>query len=163
MDPSVLIVIGIQVVILGVVLFATGPRLIRRWPGSVGGVIIGRTLGVIGGIVLIAVGFFGGATPMSNAPNPNPTTVTSVRNGATLYEATCAKCHGVDGRGGGPLSGTTPIAPPSLVAHVGAHSDGDLYYWIQNGLPGGMPGFTGQLTPSNTWDIVNYLRSLEGP
>lgn len=163
MDPSVLIVIGIQIVIVGVLLFVIGPRLTRRWPGSVGGVILARTLGVIGGIVLIALGYFGGETPMSDITNPNPSTVTSVQNGATIYEATCAKCHGVDGRGGGPLSGTTPVPPPSLVAHVGAHPDGDLYYWIQTGRPGGMPAFADRLTPSDTWDLVNYLRTIQGP
>jgi mono/diheme cytochrome c family protein len=161
MDPTVLIVIGLQVIAVGVVLFLLGPRLIRRWPGTATAVILGRTLGVIGGIVLVAAAYFGGETPMSTVTNPNPATVTSVQTGNSLYEATCAKCHGVDGRGGGPLAGTTPVAPPSLVDHVAAHTDGDLYYWIQNGKPGGMPSFAGQVTASGTWDIVNYLRTIE--
>jgi mono/diheme cytochrome c family protein len=161
MDPTVLIVLGVQVVAIGIVLFAVGPRLIRRSPGAATGVILGRTLGVIGGMVLVAAAFVGGETPMSTTTNPNPSTVTSVHVGSDLYQATCAKCHGVDGLGGGPLAGTTPVAPPSLVAHVGAHQDGDLFYWIQNGRPGGMPAFADQLTPSQTWDIVNYLRTIE--
>ena len=161
MDQSLLIVIGVQVLAVGVVLFAAGPRLIRRWPGAAAGILIGRTFGVIIGIVLIAATFVGGATPMSSATNPNPATVTSVQTGATLYQATCAQCHGVDGRGGGPLAGTTAVPPPSLVDHVGAHPDGDLFYWIQSGRPGGMPAFATGLTDAQTWDIVNYLRSIE--
>jgi mono/diheme cytochrome c family protein len=42
-----------------------------------------------------------------------------------------------------------------------AHADGDLYYWIQTGITGGMPSFAGQLSPSQTWDSVNYLRTIE--
>ena len=72
MDPTVLIVLGVQVIGVGVALFALGPRLIRRWPDATTGVILGRTLGVIGGIVLVAAAYFGGATPMSTATNPNP-------------------------------------------------------------------------------------------
>jgi mono/diheme cytochrome c family protein len=161
MDPTVLIVIGVQVFVVGVVLFALGPRLLRRWPGASSGVILGRTLGIVGGIALVVAAFYGGQTPMSTASNPNPATVTSVQTGNSLYEATCAKCHGVDGRGGGLLAGTTPVVPPSLVDHVGAHGDGDLFYWIQNGIPGGMPSFASQLTPSQTWDVINYLRTIE--
>ena len=161
MDPTVLVVIGAQVFAIGFVLLVIGGRLVRRWPGATSGVILGRSLGIVGGIVLIAAAFYGGATPMSTATNPNAATVTSVQNGYNLYEANCAKCHGVDARGGGPLAGTLPVAPPSLVDHVAAHADGDLFYWIQNGLTGGMPAWAGQLTPSQTWDIVNYLRTIE--
>ena len=161
MDPTLLVVIGVQVLAVGITLVFVGPRLIRRWPGTGAAVILGRTLGVVVGIALVALAYYGGATPMSNTANPNPATVTSVTAGAGLYQANCAMCHGVDGRGGGPLAGTTHIPPPSLVDHAGAHPDGDLYFWIQNGLPGGMPAFSDRLTPSQTWDLVNYLRSIQ--
>jgi mono/diheme cytochrome c family protein len=53
------------------------------------------------------------------------------------------------------------VVPPSLVDHVGTHPDGDRSYWIQNGISGGMPAFAAQLGPSQTWDIVNYLWTIE--
>ena len=161
MDDSVFIVVGAQVLALGIALVAFGPAIVRRWPATHNEVIFGRTLAVVAGVVLLAVPFVGGATPLSGATNPNAATVTSVSNGADLYEATCARCHGVDGKGGGVDAGTTPIAPPSLVDHAAAHSDGDLFYWIKNGLPGGMPPWGSQLTDSQMWDVVNYLRSIE--
>ncbi len=38
---------------------------------------------------------------------------------------------------------------------------GDLYYWISNGLPGGMPAFS-NLSEIDRWNLVNYLRSIDG-
>ena len=99
---------------------------------------------------------------MSNTPNPVPAQVTSVDAGYNLYQANCAACHGVDGNGGGPLAGTTQVQPPSLKAHLGQHSDGDLFYWITNGLPGGMPAWADKLSEQDRWNLVNYLRSING-
>jgi hypothetical protein len=69
----------------------------------------------------------------------------------------------VDARGGGPQAGTTAVRPPSLVSgHLSQHPDGDIYYWITNGLPGGMPVWGTKLTDTERWDLVNYLRSING-
>jgi mono/diheme cytochrome c family protein len=160
MDSSVLIVLGIQATIVGAALVVLGPRIRDRWPAAAGGLIVVRTLGLIGGIALVAVAFFGGQTPMSDVPNPVPGTVVNVDAGYDLYQANCAACHGVDARGGGPLAPTTPVEPPSLVDHVGDHTDGDLFYWISEGRPGGMPAWADQLTETERWQIVTYLRDL---
>ena len=160
-DLSVLVVIGVQLAALGLAIGLLGTRIERRWPGARSGVIMGRTFGIIGGIALIALSFAAGETPMSGTPNPIPGTVTSIQAGAELYQANCAACHGVDAKGGGPLAGTTKVPPPSLVDHVGAHPDGDLFYWIKTGRPGGMPSFATQLSDEQIWDLVNYLRSIE--
>jgi len=160
-DLSVLIVIGVQLAALGLAIGLLGTRIERRWPGARSGVILGRTFGIIGGIALIALSFAAGETPMSGTPNPIPGTVVSVQAGAELYKANCAACHGVDAKGGGPLAGTTQVPPPSLVDHAAAHPDGDLFYWIKTGRPGGMPSFATQLSDEQIWDLVNYLRSIE--
>ena len=96
-------------------------------------------------------------------PNPVPATVTSVDAGNRLYQANCAACHGVSGEGGGPLANTTPIQPPSLKAHLAQHTDGDLFYWITNGLPGGMPAWAGTLSETDRWNVINYLRAINQP
>ena len=54
------------------------------------------------GIVLLASAFFA-PTPQTQLPNPVPRTVDSIAQGRTLYQNSCASCHGVDARGGGPL------------------------------------------------------------
>jgi mono/diheme cytochrome c family protein len=160
MDSSVLIVIGVQATIVGAALVLLGPQILRRWPGAGGGLIALRTLGLIGGVALIGLAFLGGQTPMSDVPNPVDGTVVNVEAGRDLYQANCAACHGVDARGGGPLAGTTPVEPPSLVEHAGDHADGDLYYWISEGRSGGMPAWRDRLSDDERWRIVLYLRSL---
>ncbi|HEY7522577.1 MAG TPA: cytochrome c [Candidatus Limnocylindrales bacterium] len=157
------LVIGVQLAILGVVLFVLTPRARRRWPGSAGALALARSVTLIAGVTLVAVSVSGGQTPMSGAPNPVPNTVSSVDAGARLYQANCAACHGVAGEGGGPLAGTTPVRPPSLKAHLGQHTDGDLFYWISNGLPGGMPSWSDTLTETDRWNLVNFLRELNRP
>jgi mono/diheme cytochrome c family protein len=155
-------VLGVQVLVVGFLLFVFAPAIKRRWPGAEGLVALGRTAAFIGGIALVAYGASGSQTPMSNTPNPVPSQVTSVNAGYRLYQANCAACHGVDGNGGGPLAGTTEVQPPSLRAHLSDHSDGDLFYWISNGLPGGMPAWSDRLSETERWHLVNYLRSLNG-
>jgi mono/diheme cytochrome c family protein len=153
-------VIGIQVLVLGIVLFAASPAIRRRLPGSEGFLLLGRTALIVAGVALLAIPFFGTATPLSNTPNPVQSTAASIRAGADLYEANCARCHGVDAQGGGPDANTTPVQPPSLTAHLSAHSDGDLFYFISNGLPGGMPAWASQLSETERWNVINYLRAV---
>ncbi len=153
-------IIGIQVGLLGLVAFGVAPRVRRRWPRLAAVTLIVPSLVVITGAALAAFGTFGGATPLSSTPNPVSATVTSVETGNRLYQANCAACHGVDAQGGGPLADTTPIQPPSLKAHLTQHTDGDLFYWITNGLPGGMPGWAATLSPTDRWNVVNYLRAI---
>jgi mono/diheme cytochrome c family protein len=157
---SLLAIIGIEVALLGLVAFGVAPRLRRRWPSLAALTGILPSLALIVGIGLVGFSIFGGATPLSSEPNPVPGTVTSVDTGNRLYQANCAACHGVDGEGGGPLANTTPIQPPSLKAHLSQHTDGDLFYWITNGLPGGMPAWAATLSPTDRWNVINYLRAI---
>lgn len=159
---SLALVIGVQVAIVGIALFALTPAVRRRWPASDGLLALTRTGAIVCGVVLVVASLTGTQTPMSNTPNPVPAQVTSVDVGYDLYQANCAACHGVDGNGGGPLAGTTQVQPPSLKAHLGQHSDGDLFYWITNGLPGGMPAWADKLSEQDRWNLVNYLRSING-
>lgn len=133
-----------------------------RWPGLGAYLVLVRTAPLALGITLVAAGLGGGQTPLSGTPNPIPDQVTSVDAGSRLYQANCAACHGIDGSGSGPLADTTPVRAPSLKAHLGGHTDGDLFFWISNGLPGGMPAWAGKLSETDRWNLVNYLRSING-
>lgn len=120
---------------------------------------------IVGGVLVAGVLLSPPATPESGLANPVPVTVDSVAVGAGIFSASCAACHGVDARGGGSAAGTTTVPPPALTgpgSHLGQHTDGDLHYWISHGLPGGMPAWGTRLGDEQIWDLVDYLRSING-
>ena len=160
---SVDLVIGAELAVVGAVVALLGSRIAARWPTATGYVALARTVALVVGIGLIANAVIGHTTPDTNLRNPVAGTVTSVTAGADLFKANCAACHGVDGRGGGPLAGTTPVRPADLRSgHLGSHTDGDLFYWVSTGLPGGMPAWAAKLSETDRWNLVNYLRSING-
>jgi putative copper resistance protein D len=83
----------------------------------------------------------------------------SIAHGEPLYAANCTPCHGIDGRGDGPIAKSLPIPPADLTEeHIFAHNVGDLYWWIGHGRAGGvMPGFEKTLTPQQRWDLINFV------
>ncbi len=104
-------------------------------------------------------------TASADVPNPIPMSAASVAAGETTFQANCVVCHGPDARGNGPMAQTLNPPPADLTAsHVDAHTDGDMFGWIENGYPGSaMPGFSGQLSETEVWQLVNYVRSLRHP
>lgn len=157
------LVVGIQLLVVALVAVAFARYVGVRQPGRASLARVVGSLAGIAGLVLVVAAFLG---PSSGGPvpvNPVPNTVTSVDAGATLYQADCARCHGVDALGGGVDAGTTQVTPPSLRSgHLNLHSDGDIYTWISDGLPGGMPAWSGVIPETERWNLVNYLRSLNG-
>ncbi len=108
--------------------------------------------------------------PGLGAPeNPVKAQASSVERGAALYGIHCAVCHGLGGKGDGSITEQLSRQPADLTsAHATALSDGDLFIIITNGLQpvagfkGGMPALRENLLPGDRWDVVNYVRSLQG-
>lgn len=108
--------------------------------------------------------------PGGGAPgNPTPADEASLARGARLYEVSCSFCHGPAGKGDGTVSQELARKPPDLTAaKVVALNDGDLFMIISNGLKplsgfkGGMPALRENMTVGDRWDVVNYVRSLQG-
>ncbi len=93
--------------------------------------------------------------------NPITPTAASVENGKRLFEIYCALCHGPDGKGGGPIA-TKFVPPPDLTLDMfRQRQDGFIYGTIRDG-GALMPGQGGAISPRERWDIVNYLRHLQG-
>ena len=86
----------------------------------------------------------------------------SIANGLHLYQTDCAICHGAGGFGDGPAGRALRPPPADLTArHTGDHTAGDLYWWLSHGIRGSaMPGFQEQLSETERWDLINFLRAL---
>ncbi len=79
-------------------------------------------------------------------------------NGATLYAANCAVCHGGEGEGGG--DGVFPVLKPNDFIQI--NTTADLVRFIQEGREGtAMAGFEGRLTEQEIADIVAHLRTWQ--
>ena len=89
------------------------------------------------------------AFPTSFYRSPTNFTFASIARGHALFEQHCAGCHGAGGRGNGPNALALDMETSDLTAaHVYAHSDGDLFWWIGHGMGDTMPGASA--TPSTT-------------
>jgi len=99
----------------------------------------------------------------TNPTNPEAATVDSIASGKVLYQQNCVLCHGVSGRGDGPAGLALNPPPADLTYHTipGVHTDGQLFYWISQGLPRtAMPQFAQTLSEQERWDLVNFIRTL---
>jgi mono/diheme cytochrome c family protein len=93
--------------------------------------------------------------------NPVEATATSVENGKRLFNIYCAACHGPEAKGDGPVARKF-VPPPDLKLELfRKRPDGFIYETIRNGGPL-MPSQGEALLPRERWDVVNYLRSLQG-
>jgi mono/diheme cytochrome c family protein len=93
--------------------------------------------------------------------NPVEPITASVENGKRLFLIYCTLCHGLDAKGGGPVAPKF-IPPPDLTLDVfRQRTDGFLYATIRDG-GALMPGQGEALSPRERWDVVNYLRVLQG-
>ena len=126
----------------------------------------GITLLVVGIALLLGVHRHVGLTEeQAREGNPIEATEASVAAGRALYEANCTQCHGLTGRGDGPLASTLAIPPADFDLHVPYHTDVFFFEVITRGFGDVMPSFGGQLNEEDRWNLINFLRaehSLEG-
>ena len=97
---------------------------------------------------------------------PLPFSDAVIVQGAQHYAQLCVNCHGVRGNGQGTDAAKQPVWPPSFVGPLlWRRSDGDLFEAIQHGARDrhgalSMPGFASQLSSTQTWELLHYLRAL---
>jgi mono/diheme cytochrome c family protein len=95
------------------------------------------------------------------AIEPVPPTADSLQRGSVLYNIDCALCHGANGTGDGPLSKHFTPPPADLTGQdVEELPDSDIFLAITQGR-GDMLALAENLSPSERWDVVNYVRSLQ--
>jgi copper transport protein len=155
--------------VVGAVLFALGVLLLvnairpgahrrqRRTTLALGcaAVVVGLPLATLAALVPTAVDVV--------IPNPVPASTASVARGQEIFQQNCTICHGLGGRGDGPLARTLNPRPADLRVHVSQHSEGQLWLWISDGVPGtAMPAFRGSFSDEDRWNLINYLESQFG-
>ena len=99
---------------------------------------------------------------MSGIANPIPADARSLMNGRKYYQINCAVCHGESGKGfaEAPVTKYGIYAPPVASATALTLSDGYIWGIIRNGR-GGMPPYN-RIEELDRWDVVNYVRGLQG-
>ncbi len=84
----------------------------------------------------------------------------SLNNGHRYFQQNCAVCHGDAGVGNGPA--TKYGVPGISIVYDGtkARADGYIYGMLRNGR-GSMPSYN-RIEEPDRWDVVNYVRGLQG-
>ena len=91
--------------------------------------------------------------------NPIKSNKTSIDLGKEVYIQFCADCHGKKGDGNGSMTAELETKAPDLKNSAKNHSDGDLFWKIQNGKRE-MPSFKEELEEKEIWSVINYVKSL---
>jgi mono/diheme cytochrome c family protein len=103
-------------------------------------------------------------TPEDKArKNPVKFTEESVGKGKSVYDSQCAMCHGKSGDGKGDLAAVMHLSLSDMTKPdtLSKYTDGELYAMINTGS-GVMPSEEDRMKPNTLWDLVNFLRSVEG-
>jgi len=96
----------------------------------------------------------------TNLENPTPFDENSVWRGKRLWNAQCSSCHGVAGDSATKIGGLVG-APNLREERFKSYSDGRVYGTIVWGIRG-MPRYGYKLSEGERWDVVNYLKFLQG-
>jgi putative copper export protein/mono/diheme cytochrome c family protein/peroxiredoxin len=100
------------------------------------------------------------AHPTSYLTSPVRYTTTSIVSGSARYARDCSACHGSHGRGDGRAAASLALKPANLIEHASHHRAGDVFWVIAHGIPGTpMPAFAPQLTDSEIWELIQFLRA----
>jgi mono/diheme cytochrome c family protein len=90
-------------------------------------------------------------------------TAASIERGRDRYDIYCGLCHGVEGRGDGPVAPALANAVRDLTEQrMRDQSDGWMYAVIVNGFGALMPEYGSKISVEDRWHIVNYVRVLQG-
>lgn len=114
-------------------------------------------------LLVLIFGICVSVTHAQNAPEAS-------EEGKTLYENSCAHCHGVEGRGDGSAAENLLPRPRDFTRGLykirsteGGQlpTDQDLFDIITEGMPGSsMPGWETSLSAGERWEVVAYIKTF---
>jgi len=100
-------------------------------------------------------------TGVTNLVNLVPRSDASVQRGKLLYDTYCIVCHGPAGHADGTVVPKF-VPPPDLTLDASKQrSDGYIYAMIKQGR-GIMPKYGDKIRGVDRWNVVNYVRTLQG-
>jgi mono/diheme cytochrome c family protein len=107
----------------------------------------------------------GGNAEAKKMKNPVASSPDSIKAGQAAFQKNCRFCHGANAKGNGPMApeGTHPSDLTDAKWDRG-DSDGELFVVIRDGAGPkfDMKGYKSKMTETDIWNVVNYLRSLQG-
>jgi thiosulfate dehydrogenase len=104
---------------------------------------------------------------LEQLPHPQPQVAADEANliiGAKVYKEQCATCHGLPGEAKSAVAQGMYPAPPQLFHGVGVTDDEpwESYWKVENGIRmTGMPGFKGQLTETQIWQVSVLVKNAD--
>lgn len=107
--------------------------------------------------------------PEEIAKRPNPVRELApmrVRYWERQFKAKCARCHGLDGAGGGDEAASMAVPPTDFTdaRYMATRSDGQLFYQILAGggercaMPAFGPGSEQSWSEDRIWELVLFVR-----
>jgi thiosulfate dehydrogenase len=104
---------------------------------------------------------------LNKLPHPLPLVPADEANlvaGAKVYKEQCATCHNLPGEPKSAVSQGMFPKPPELFHGVGVTDDEpwETYWKVENGIRmTGMPGFKGQLTETQIWQVTMLVKNAD--
>jgi mono/diheme cytochrome c family protein len=114
-------------------------------------------------------GVHGLAVPKEYQDKKNPywSDLDAIVAGSRVYKEKCAKCHGANGKGDGPLAKSMSTKPFSFVdrKHMSQMNDGYLYWRTVEGgkhppFKSKMPAYKNDLTEKEVWQVLSYAHAF---
>ena len=94
--------------------------------------------------------------------NPIQPTTANLIDGARLYEAHCALCHGGAAAKISPMRDQFNPPVPQLIAHVPEDEDSWIFWVTKHGVRmTGMPSWTGILSDDQMWTVAAFIKHSE--
>jgi mono/diheme cytochrome c family protein len=82
--------------------------------------------------------------------------------GKQVFTTTCVPCHGPGGHGDGAAAAALNPRPANFSSPaITGESDGALFWKLSEGR-GAMVAFKASLSETQRWQLITYIRSLEG-
>lgn len=104
---------------------------------------------------------------LNKLPHPQPLVPADEANliaGAKVYKEQCATCHGLPGEAKSAVSQGMFPAPPQLFHGIGVTDDEpwETYWKAEYGIRmTGMPGFKGQLSEKEIWQVTMLVKNAD--